>query len=161
MEKHTFLIAFVVAMTCALTGCRVNNGDIGPLYGTWAVTEVTVDGEVYDGWLFDDWTGTFFEFQNNICFVSRTTDRYDLEYRVCTWEWIETDKEIALDFTHFDDRFPVPTPGGYLYGAPEWLLLTQPAVYHFTVQWDGKRHFVWTTVNTEGQTLTYTMKKTY
>ncbi len=153
------ILALVV--TATLTGCKVNNGDIGLLYGTWAVTEVEVDGASYDGWHTDGYTDSFFQFQNNICFVTRTNERYDAESRAGTWEWVKDNTEIALNFTHHDDHFSTPTPGGYMYGAPEWLLLTEPAVYTFTVTWTDDRHTVWTTVNARGQRLTYHLKQTW
>lgn len=155
------ILLAAVFMAAGLTGCRVNNGDIGLLYGTWAVTDVEVDGLPYEGWHTDGYDDTFFQFQNNICFVTRTNERYDAESRTATWEWVKGDTEITLDFTHHDTQFPTPVPGGYMYGAPEWLLLTQPGVYTFSVEWTDDRHTVWTTVNTEGQRITYRMKQTW
>ncbi|MCH5219406.1 MAG: hypothetical protein J1F20_02460 [Muribaculaceae bacterium] len=161
MEKHKIFLIALTFVSLALTGCRMNNGDIGELYGIWVVTEVTVDGEIYEGWRSDGWNDTFFQFQNNICFVTRTNELYDQETQTGTWEWIEDKKLIALNFTHTDNQFPDNIPGGFLYGSPTWLLLTESRVYNFDVTWDGKRSFVWTTVNSDGQILTYTMKKTY
>lgn len=161
-KLNTFLTGiFAVVLAAVLTGCRMNNGDIGLLYGVWVVTGVEVDGSEYDGWRGDGYIDSFFEFQNNICFVCRTTERQDMQTQVSTWEWLTEDTEISLNFTHTDDRFPVPVPGGYTYGAPDWLLLTEPGIYVFDVRWDDDKHMAWTTVNTEGQRLTYHLKKTY
>lgn len=159
-SSKTALTTIFVSMFLAviLSGCRVNNGDIGPLYGAWVVTEVDVDGMVYDGWKNDDYDNSFFEFQNNICFVKCTNALNDCLTQTCTWEWVKKDTRIALDFSHYDNQFP---PGGYMYGPPKWLLLTQPTTYEFDVVWNGNNKMVWTTVNSEGQTLTYHMKKTY
>lgn len=142
-----------------LTSCRVNNGDIGPLYGSWVLTEMKVDNEIYTEWKSDGYDNTFFKFQNNICEIMRTNDRLDTDSRVCTWQWVTEDTEIELNFTHTDDRFP--EPGGYLYNAPDWLLLDGPGLYKFNVKWNGEKNFVWTTVNNKGQQLAYTLKKTF
>lgn len=155
------LLTFSSILFCLLTGCKVNNGDIGLLYGVWAITEVKVDGEIYTGWKENGFDESFFQFQNNICFVTRTNALYDSQTQVGTWEWQTEDTKIELNFSHYDDRYPNPAPGGYMYGAPDWLLLTQPTVYRFDIEWTDDKHMVWKTVNTEGQNLVYYLKKTY
>lgn len=160
MKHLQIIFIFCSVVLCAvLAGCRVNNGDIGPLYGVWNVTAVDVDGEPYDGWKSHGYTESFFQFQNNICFVTRTNDLYDSQSRACTWQWLKKDTEIELDFSHTDTASP--NPGSYLYAAPEWLLLTESRVYVFSVDWEGSKKMTWSTVNTAGQRLTYHLTKTY
>ena len=155
------LLPAVVIVLIALSGCRMNNGDIGLLYGVWAVTDVEVNGEPYHGWQSNGYNESFFQFQNNIVFVTRTNSLYDHEDQAGTWEWLKEDTRIALNFTHRDNLNDTPRPGGYMYGAPAWLLLVEPVIYNFDVEWTDDKHTVWTTVNTSGQRLTYHLKKTY
>lgn len=143
----------------ALSSCVTNNGDIGRLYGVWVLESMKVDGEVYDGWQTADYPYSFFQFQGDMCYVTRTNDRYDYENKACTWQWINAESEISLNFTHTDTANP--EPGGWAYDAPKWLLLTEPAVYSFAVEWVNDKQMVWTTVNTQGQKLTYYLKKNY
>lgn len=152
-------VLVIVFLSVVATGCRVNNGDIGLLYGVWTLTAMEVDGEPYEGWTTNGEFETFFQFQNNICFVTRTNSLYDSQSQVCTWEWLVEDTEIRLDFGHTDSANP--EPGGNMYTSPNWLLLSEPTFYDFTVRWTDDKHFVWTTINTSGQRLTYYLKKTY
>lgn len=159
--KYLLSLLVIAVSFIAVPGCRMNNGDIGVLYGIWTVTEVKVDGQIYDGWKIAGYDDSFFQFQNNICFITRTNDLYDSETQVCTWEWKERDTEIALNFTHHDNENPVPHPGGVTYSPPFWLLLDEPGIYTFDVEWKGDKTMVWRTVNAAGQALTYCLKKTY
>ena len=158
MKKSVFVV-FLLVTLLTLGGCRVNNGDIGPLYGIWVLDEMKVDGEVYQGWKNALYPNTFFQFQNNICFVTRTSDRYDADNRVCTWQWLDYDTKMELDFSHVDNELPIP--GGYRYRAPEWLLLTESVKYDFEVVWSGKKQMTWSTVNTEGKLLSFSLQKIY
>jgi len=156
--KRTSNILLTILAVFLATSCKVNNGDIGPLFGTWAVTEMKVDGEVYDGWKDSEHTFTAFSFQNDICHI-QTADSHDSpDSRTCTWKWMTEDTRIELDFTHHDDKFDA---GTYYYKAPEWLLLETNTVHIFDVVWDGEKKMTWTTVNAAGQRLEYRLKKTW
>lgn len=160
MHRKCVLLTGIVAMLLwTAASCRVNNGDIGPLYGVWAVERVDVDGEVYDGWRQDGYDDSFFQFQNNICFVTRTTDRFEAQNVACTWRWVKEDTEMELDFTHTDNIYP--EPGGATYMSPYWLLLSEPVRYDVSVSWKGNRNMTWNVVNTDGRHITYHLKKTY
>lgn len=157
MKKILYIFLTLLALVTT-NSCRINNGDIGELYGTWVLTEMEVDGQKYDQWRLSDYPETFFQFQGDICMVIRTNELYDYLYQVCTWYWETEDTNIALNFTHSDDRYP-SMPNGYMYGPPSWLLMSQPIVYGFDVVWDGDNRMTWTTVNQEGQRLTFHLKK--
>lgn len=159
MTGFKYLItALALTIFVPLGGCRMNGGDIGALYGIWLLTEMEVDGEKYDKWNANGFE-TFFEFENDICQVIRANERYDVESKWSTFKWIKEDTEMQLDFTHTDNTYP--EPGGYLYAAPSWLLLTEPTTYDFTVEWRGSKQMTWRTVNTSGQQLTYYFRKEY
>lgn len=159
LKRRIATAGCVLVLLLCLSACRVNNGDIGLLYGTWAVESVEIDGDAYTGWREGQYDESFFQFQNNICFVTRTNERYDYQNVASTWRWVEEDVRIELDFRHTDNFYP--EPGGYSYEAPAWLLLTEPTVYAFNVEWFGEKRMKWSTVNTEGQHIEYTLKKTF
>lgn len=158
MKRNFYITALIATVATLCSGCKVNNGDIGLLYGVWFVSSVEVDGAPYTDYRADG-SDSFFQFQNNIINIARTDAYHSVENRYGTWEWIKEDTEIALNFTHHDNAHP--TPGEYMYGPPEWLLLTVPAVYNFDVSWTDDKHCVWSTVNTEGRQLKYYLRKTY
>ena len=148
-----------MALSLLLSSCVTNNGDIGRLYGIWTLTEMDVDGEPYSGWQTEDYPYSFFEFQNDICFVMRTNERYDYQIQPCTWKWAVEETRIDLNFTHTDDLSP--EPGDWRYASPYWLLLTEPTVYTFDVEWVTDKEMIWTTINTRNQRLKYRLKKHY
>ena len=158
MIKSLYILLCATVVIPLLTSCRINNGDIGPLYGAWALTAMEVDGEPYTAWS-DDGHEWFFQFQNNIVLIMETTPLHDYTEHFGTWEWVKEDTEIALNYTHTSNDYNEPGTGYYT--PPAGLLLTEPVVYTFNVSWTDERHFVWTTVNTEGQRLTYHLKQTY
>lgn len=96
-----------------LSACRVNNGDIGNYFGSWLVYSVIIDGEPAPDF---DSESTFFEFQNNIIFVTTVDKYYDKSYRVGTWS--EDDGFLYLDFTHSSANIEAGTDW---FQAPEWL----------------------------------------
>lgn len=44
MKKLSIILIFI-AMLLPLSSCLHNNGDIGPWFGQWKVTEIQIDGE--------------------------------------------------------------------------------------------------------------------
>ena len=160
MKKKILSVASTIALLLCLglftQSCVTNNGDIGRLYGIWNVTAMEVDGVPYSGWEEGEYPMSFFQFQHNICYVTRTNERYDVENRACTWEWVLSEKIIELNFTHRETA-----EVGWQYAAPEWLLLNENIVYRFEVEWVNDEKMVWTTENTSGQHLTYHLKKNY
>lgn len=159
LSYKSFLLLLILVLVGTVSSCKMNNGDIGALYGVWVLEQIKVDGKEYSGWSEGEYNNSFFQFQNNICFVTRTSERFDAENRAGTWQWIVEETEIQLDFSHTDQENPLP--GGFRYGSPEWLLLNGSTSYNFEVIWHGEKKMTWQTVNTTGQILTYSLKKTY
>ncbi|MDE6396167.1 MAG: hypothetical protein K2K84_02730 [Muribaculaceae bacterium] len=147
----------------ALVGCRVNNGDIGPLYGTWNIESLTVDGVEYEEWRSETHPWTTVEFQNNICMIKQAFEPNDYLVRVCTWSWLggEDDENavLRLDFNHSDDHNP---PGTGIYAPPAWLLLSGRLTVDLSVTFaKHDRRMTWTTVNASGQKLVFRLKQTW
>ena len=166
MEKTVYLRRFIPIMfilILSLSGCRVNNGDIGPLYGTWNIESLTVDGVDYEEWRNEIHPWTTVEFQNNICMFKQALEPNDYLVRVCTWSWLggETEENavLRLDFNHRDDNNPTGTG---LYSPPAWLLLSGCLTADMVVTWaKHDRRMTWTTINASGQTLVFRLKQTW
>ena len=139
------LILFAVLLA---TGCTHNNGDIGHLFGTWKVTEATINDRPYD---FDGNT-LFFAFQNNVVGVHAT--RADHPY-VDNWhygkfyyieETIDYKKceTLVLDYSAAADFFPsfipldnAPNKMRVLSQSPGWMrwsMVRNSCTYVFTLQ---------------------------
>ena len=61
IRKLAVVLVSVMVMT-GISSCTRNNGDIGPWFGTWKLTEITVDGTSdagYEG-------NIFWKFQNDV-----------------------------------------------------------------------------------------------
>lgn len=64
-----------------VASCTTNNGDIGPWFGTWRVTEITTDG-VADA----DYRGNmFFKFQSTVFEMLLVHDDHGTENRFGIW----------------------------------------------------------------------------
>ena len=161
--KRIVLPAFLCLFFIALSACKVNNGDIGALYGTWNIERITVDGELYEDWRNDNSPWTTVEFQNNICMFKRAVEPNDYIVRVATWEWengtaIEN-SVLRIDFEHHDDANPTGTGK---YEPPVWLLLDGNLHPEFIVEWsDNDRAMTWSTVNSRGQKLVFYLRQTW
>ncbi len=65
MTRFAYLI--IISLLCF--GCTHNNGDIGPLFGTWVLDGMTVDGDKQDIGPDD----TFMQFQGKIVMTTSAT----------------------------------------------------------------------------------------
>ena len=75
MGRRLLMIILPLLLFCS---CRMNNGDIGDLFGSWLLYSMTVDGQTPEDF---DAEETFWEFQNNIISISRVEFMYDKESR--------------------------------------------------------------------------------
>jgi hypothetical protein len=151
----TLMLAVVAIVMCGvMSGCQ-NNGDIGPWYGSWLLTEMTVDGEPYtkpfEGDLFVYWS-----FQNGIVSVTRTDKFYNMDVTYGRWE--ATDTELLLNFDNTDD---LDEDNSSRYGAPTYLLMDPNAVEHLQFVSNNWKTMVLSYVNAQGQKIIYTIKKEF
>ena len=107
------IILFAVLLTAAAS-CTTNNGDIGPWFGTWRVTEITVDGVAeadYQGNL-------FFKFQSTVFEMLIVYDNHDTESRFGVW----SDDGNGTLRVSFPDANYAPLPQSHM--AAEQNVLT-------------------------------------
>lgn len=137
--------------------CTVNDGDIGPLYGSWVMESMEVDGKPYEGWRQEPWTGTYWEFQNNILEIKRTSVKADTYFKACTWTLDDDGRGMQLDWTHSDNANPSGTGP---YAPPGWIMMPAGRVT-LKVTWHGERRMTLATTDTSGRRLTYNLKQTW
>ncbi|MBP3638548.1 MAG: lipocalin-like domain-containing protein [Muribaculaceae bacterium] len=151
-KSYNILLAFVaMLLTCA---CTHNNGDIGPLFGTWALDCMSIDGEPQPQ---PEDVQSFLLFQSNVVKAERFDSRNTLlNYHVGTWE--RDGDRLDLDFNHRDDA---NEPGTGIYSAPEWLHFTDRGITQLTIVnlHSGRMELRQTTP--AGQTITYDLHKTH
>lgn len=159
-RSKSLWIGLYLSVVCLnFCSCSTNDGNIGPLFGQWVMVSMDVDGEPYDGWQSDDYPYTTFRFQNDICFVSKSNERLDVQTSYCTWAWQTERKVISLNFTYQDNDFPEPGTG--IYAPPAWLMMYTPGVYYFDVQWVNDKEMIWTGVTPQDRILTFHLKKNF
>lgn len=149
MTRFAYLI--IISLLCL--GCTHNNGDIGPLFGTWVLDGMTVDGDKQDIGPDD----TFMQFQGKIVMTKLIDERHTmLVYSVGTWE--RDGDVMELDYTHYDDN---NEPGTGIYRAPTWLLLETDAINSLQILSLNNRHMTLQHTTAEGAIATYNFRKTF
>lgn len=152
MKKSLQLIILVI-MAAVSAGCTQNGGTIGPLFGTWSLISMTVDGTDAEGF---DPENTFWSFQSNIIRVVHTLPDHDYADRMGSWT--ATDNGLSLNFTHSDDN---TAPGQSVWAAPEWLGFPSSGVFELTYLERPGNRMVLKWVNDRGETYVYSFRKTY
>lgn len=112
MKRITYYISVLCLTLLMCSGCTQNNGRIGPLFGSWLMTEYTVDGQKVD-FPADDYTTL--SFQGEIVRFS-LIDESDDEQINCYGSWQQSGSTITLDFDFRSDNSPEGN-------APYWLEL--------------------------------------
>lgn len=107
MKKILFFLPFII---CLFWGCTHNNGNIGPIFGSWALNEISEDGHPYP---YEEQNHSVFQFQGEIVRVVRLaepglskemrTGNFSLEGNTLTMKF---DKDPTKD-----DSFMFVTPG--------------------------------------------------
>ena len=98
MIKSIKYLLLTVVLT-ALCGCTRNNGDIGDLFGTWRVEEITADGEPTELFTPEKLAYTW-AFQSHIIYI-QTIKPHD-SYDRARGTWVQDGDILALDFNHTD-----------------------------------------------------------
>lgn len=145
-----FLLPLLLAAIAA--ACTHNDGDIGPWFGTWAMTGMTVNGETPQDF---NPTANVWEFQSELVTIRLLGEHHDIDG--ASWgTWHEADGHLYLDFTHNSQQ---SGPGEY--DAPAWLMMENSKVIDLTITDRGKRTMVLRYSAPGGQIITYTLKKTW
>ena len=149
MKKiYTAFLLFIVMTVC---GCTQNNGHIGPIFGSWALMEITADGEPLE--LINE---TVFSFQNEVVQVIRIDDaQFDKEIKYGNFK--VSDETLSLTF------LTQMTPDGEGYGflMPSWLYFPKG---HMPLMFDidelnGKRMKL--SIENQGKIFTYRFERTW
>lgn len=112
-EAANAIIAFLAALCISLSACTHNNGNIGPIFGSWALDSITEDGRPYPLGKDD---ATVFAFQDEIVRVTRLTNPpYAKDMK--TGNFAIHGDELTLRFA----RNTGPDAGMFL--TPYWLPL--------------------------------------
>lgn len=96
LAKYLRPLAVMAVMMAVVTGCTHNNGDIGPLFGSWTLQEITIDGTP-DASYGHNMT---WNFQNHNLSIMTVYPHHDRAENMGTWEWVTQDRVIGLNFTY-------------------------------------------------------------
>lgn len=143
------VIVFITILT--LASCRMNNGDIGDLFGSWLLYSMTVDGEAPENFNSEE---TFWEFQNNIVSISRVYYMYDKDVHWGTWS--EADGQLQLDYTHFESGV---NPGTGQYSSPQWLGFPKRGIFQLKFVSRSSKRMTLSWYDSEGRMFVYSLRK--
>lgn len=102
--KPIFSKSWVLILLFMLSGCTQNNGNIGPYFGLWKLSELTINGEA-DPAYHDN---IVWKFQSAAISMIRILDHH--ESSDCYGTWKETDpKTLQMEFIYHDDSDPKGT----------------------------------------------------
>ncbi|MDE6276830.1 MAG: lipocalin-like domain-containing protein [Muribaculaceae bacterium] len=149
-------VFFALILALVVCSCQ-NDGHIGNLFGTWSLTEMTVNGQVPE----DFESGqTTWNFQNNIIVIILELPHYEYVDRTGTWEKSTSGgkKQLILNYTHSE---PNIAPGTNLYEAPTWLGFPKNEVFSLDYVKDTGREIILTRTTDSGDKYVYTLKKTW
>lgn len=154
MAKRLIFIFSIIAAAIGLNSCTHNNGDIGPLFGSWVLEEMTVNG---DKTVPDVDGDTFLQFQGGVIMAKLIDDRHSLLfYSVGSWE--REGDVLIVNYTHSDNQTP---QGEGQYMAPYWLMLTTNAINRITILSLDKKAMRLEYITPDGDTVRYLFRKTF
>lgn len=98
MRMKLLRLALLAFLLLPFGSCTHNDGDIGMLFGSWHLTEMTVDGERvadYDG-------DVFWMFQNSVVCMRQVLPYHEVDERWGDWRWAAKG-QLLLNFNHYDE----------------------------------------------------------
>lgn len=121
--KNIYLSILVISLLFCF-GCTQNDGHLGPLFGSWTLTDVTKDGET----IVKDTDDTIFSFQNTIVQVTHLVEPpYTVEYR--NGNFTHEGNVLSMKFQAKNSDYSL------LYKAPDWIFFPQDGNFiAFTVK---------------------------
>lgn len=143
------LIIIAIGLLC-LCGCTQYNGYIGPIFGSWALVEISEDGVPLE--MEDE---TVMSFQNEVVQITKRMEPpLSSEFRY--GNFVKTDDSLILKFETTPNQY-----GNTSYMWPDWLhfpLDEQSLSFHI-IKLDGKRMVL--ELNKEHSSLIYTFTRTW
>lgn len=132
IAKNMILLAALLVVA----SCTTNNGDIGPWFGTWRVTEITTDG-VADA----DYQGNmFFKFQSTVFEMLLVHDDHGTENRFGIWN---DDGKGTLTVS-FPDANHEPLPQSHMRAEQNVLTFNGVQASGFVLRLDSPDGHVYT-----------------
>lgn len=150
------LIIMILALASVLGGCTHAGGDIGPLFGTWRLEELTADGAKVE--LYGQGDGApelyVWAFQGELVSIRSIFEHQDVETFYGSWS--RTDEALTLNFTYSDDEdFDAFTPPAAMHLEADGI--TTLKIINLT----DKRLRLSYVNSQSGTTYEYNLKKAY
>lgn len=145
----------ILLLSLLAFGCSHNDGDIGPLFGTWRLESVTADGADVDlhedGSLLIDW-----RFQSHLIQIQTVFEHYSYQNVMGTWQMTEhPDRILALDFSGHN------VDGTGFYTPPSQLHLVRGGVTPLTIERLNGKDLRLSYTSADGVTYAYKLRKAY
>lgn len=142
---------FVLLLAMLLGACTHNDGDIGPLFGSWSLDEVEGPLDLPEG------KATVMEFQNNLVEFILSDGAY-IPFQKRFGTWVREGDIMTFDFTHYSDG---EKPGHGAFAAPEWLGFPENSIFTVYIERLDSGHFTFVYTLADGQTITYKFLRTW
>lgn len=151
-KQHIFYTYLLIVSALFTSSCTTNNGNIGELYGAWALDKITINDAEQTSWHDGGWYCEW-RFQNNIIQIHRFNALHD--YSHSTGTFTHEGKNLNINFTHSDDDNAAGTGP---YAAPTWIYFS-PGTTIFNIDKLSSSAMVLSTTNDQGQIITYYLSK--
>ena len=147
MKRLIIYYLLTIFSLAFLPSCQ-NNGDIGPWYGMWKLTSLTINGEedpAYDG-------NVFWKFQTGVVQMIR----YYNNAGTCTGTWKEKSGTLELTYVYSDDA---NVEASKKYSTLDGMHLPATGVIPLEIVKRPSSKMVLKYRSEEGVTYVYTFKK--
>ena len=141
----------IICFVILLVSCVTNDGDIGHLYGQWALTGLTIDSESAE----IDVMLYFWRFQSDIIKIQRYEGNNHSSSYLGTWERSEND--LYLNFTH--SAAPEGSENWDFYNPPPELGIPGREISLMNIERLTNKDMVLRYDGSDGKTYRYTFKK--
>ena len=115
--RYIFTALLAIAALCS---CTHNNGDIGPLFGQWKITDIATTDAVTGTVTHNATSGAFLSFQNDVVTLTQV---YDGQHQsaLSYGQWELNGKSLTL---YFDISDGVSLPGAMFYPRADFNIET-------------------------------------
>lgn len=99
--KNILAKSLLLALLLALSSCMQNNGNIGPYFGLWKLTELTINGEADPAYQ----DNVVWKFQSGAIAMIRISDHHEAFECYGTWKEVDQ-KTLQVEFIYHDNSDP-------------------------------------------------------
>lgn len=143
------LAAIILATVC---GCTKNDGDIGHLFGSWLIQEITVDGNIdssYGG-------NVVWAFQSSLIRMSVVLPHHQVDNYMGSWSRVNN--KLTLNYTYSSSG---SASGTGEYGFAPGLHLPENGIVELTVITEGAKSMTLQYDKTDGTSIVYRLSKQF